>query len=242
MSMRATADLNRIGPASDTLGLEHPARDNSASTGEVDVHFRNLESKLISMIHDADLVVGCAAWLTSTPILDALAGVPHGVSIVVQKEDFLRPDIDSRNGWAERLRRQYEALRATPDRYDMGELVGSLSVACDPSIQPIRCMGNYNSDKFPAWPRMHNKFLVFCRASGSDARLEYPQFIVAPYAVWSGSFNLTKNASLSLENAIVIRNQELVMAYYNEWQQTLSLSEPLDWEIEWVAPEWRIGT
>jgi len=235
-------DLNWIGPDSDSPNVLYLASDNSITTDELEVHFRHLEAKLIHMIKEADLIVGCVAWLTSTPILNALAGVPSGVSIVVQKEDFLRPDIDSRGGWAARLRQRYEALIPTYERYGMGNLVGQLSVSGDASIQPVRCMGNYNTDKSPAWPRMHNKFLVFCQTSepNPDDEMGYPA--INPYAVWSGSFNLTKNANLSLENAIVIRNRAIVEAYYNEWQQVLALSEPLDWTAEWCAPEWRIGT
>ena len=82
---------------------------------------------------------------------------------------------------------------------------------------------------------MHNKFLVFCT-------FEYEPFAYRPYAVWTGSFNLTFNASMSLENVVVIQSPVLAGAYLNEWAQILALSEPLDWEQEWVAPTWRIGT
>ena len=34
----------------------------------------------------------------------------------------------------------------------------------------------------------------------------------------------------------------IVQAYYQEWGQVFALSEPLDWESEWVEPEYRIGT
>ncbi|MGG6325682.1 hypothetical protein ACQ5UC_18795 [Vibrio cholerae] len=71
--------------------------DNSIySSNGINVYFRDLEKHLISHINKADLVVGAVAWLTSESILDALASVKN-VQIVVQKEDFLRPDIYSRN-------------------------------------------------------------------------------------------------------------------------------------------------
>ena len=63
-----------------------------------------------------------------------------------------------------------------------------------------------------------------------------------PYAVWTGSFNLTKNASYSFENAIYTTDSEIVRAYYNEYGQIASMSEPLDWESDWIEPEWRIGS
>src|SRR5665213_1843497 len=87
--------------------------DNSIASADesVIVYFRNLERELIRRIRKARLVVGCVAWLTSDTILQALSEVPRGVSIVVQKEDFLRPDLGSRSGWKTGLRKQYEALK-----------------------------------------------------------------------------------------------------------------------------------
>jgi hypothetical protein len=102
-------------------------------------------------------------------------------------------------------------------------------------------MGNHNSNKNPAFPRMHNKFLVFCRVDILREKT-YPEVDIVPYAVWTGSFNFTMNATMSLENALVLWNRAIAAAYYDEWQQILSLSEPLDWESNWCEPEWRIGT
>jgi hypothetical protein len=104
--------------------------DNSSTSadGSVAVHFRDLERHLIGHIRHARMVVGCVAWLTSDTILRALAGVPGGVSIVVQKEDFLRPDIDCRASWKADLRRLYDGLKRPPERHLLGGLVGSLSV------------------------------------------------------------------------------------------------------------------
>ena len=62
------------------------------------------------------------------------------------------------------------------------------------------------------------------------------------HCVWTGSYNISQTATKSLENAVVIRDQVIAEAYFNEWSQIMALSEPLDWESEWVAPEWRIGT
>ena len=65
---------------------------------------------------------------------------------------------------------------------------------------------------------------------------------VVPYKVWTGSFNFTNNAERSFENAVVLEEPSIVQAYFKEFQQIAALSEPLDWESEWVEPEWRIGT
>ena len=87
------------------------------------------------------------------------------------------------------------------------------------------------------FPRMHNKFLAFC-----DANLTGDEMRLVPRAVWTGSFNMTRNATRSFENAVVLTDPDIVAAYYREWEQILSLSEPLDWTSHWCEPEWRIGS
>lgn len=208
--------------------------------------FKNLEAELLARIDRADVVVGCVAWLTSEPILKALAK-KKGVAIVVQKEDFLRPDTGSTPTWPRYLRGLYEAIQNNLSRYDegwAGTVLHNMSCASDPTIEAIRCVGNYNSDKNPAFPRAHHKFVVFCKEA---APTFHPQIDTAfynfePYEVWTGSFNFTKNAVRSFENAIVTTDQNVVRAYFQEAAQVQALSESLNWESVWVAPEWRIGT
>lgn len=226
--------------------------DNSADTEEISVYFRSLEEKLIEEIKKHDMVVGCVAWLTNENILEAMSTVK--CAIVVQKEDFLRPDTNHPFGWKERLRWMYSRLKMPYDRFELGSLLGSMSTFGDPSIGGVRCVGNHNKEKLPSFPRMHNKFIVLCNVVEPESRYEdvsddegfsdceriYAS--IRPQCVWTGSFNFTQNATLSLENAVIIRNPTIVNAYYDEWEHIEALSEPLDWESEWCAPEWRVGT
>jgi phosphatidylserine/phosphatidylglycerophosphate/cardiolipin synthase-like enzyme len=105
-------------------------------------------------------------------------------------------------------------------------------------MEGVRCVGNYNADKHPAWPRMHNKFLVFCADRGEPG-WPYPD---EPECVWTGSYNMTFNAQKSFENSVIIHDRDIAAAYAWEWSQILAFSEPLDWESRWCAPEYRIGT
>lgn len=123
-----------------------------------------------------------------------------------------------------------------------GNTAATLSTSCEPTLDPIRCCGNYNRDKNPAFPRMHHKFLVFCDVDEIDYSKEGTPKPVHPTKVWTGSFNLTKNAGMSLENAVILTDPALINAYYQEWGWVLSLSEPLNWETDWLTPEFRIGT
>lgn len=237
-------DLNDLNAAfiQTDAGYE-PLQDFStiSEDGKVRVFFKNLEDHLIEYIREADIVVGCVAWLTSPRILRALSKL-KGVSIVVQKEDFLRPDSDPGDNWRKWLNDAYDKLPMGPWRYSYsGTVVSSLSTAVDPNVFPIRCVGKHNSQKDSAFPRSHHKFVVFCKFQ-EEKQYGFLDDKITPYAVWTGSFNFSKTASASFENGVVITDTKIVQAYYKEWGQVFALSEPLDWESEWVAPEYRIGT
>lgn len=226
---------------------------------DVEIVFRDLEDRLVAEIEKSQFVVGCVAWLTNLRILKALARLKNDVLIVVQKEDFLRPDIGvSHIGWKRTLREAYDALGAS-ERFYWGGLIGMLSTFSDQTAQGVRCVGNYNCERKPAFPRMHNKFLILvppilggetssgcsnCGAAllGCYCHDELPAGFLDRASVWTGSFNLTANATKSFENAVILRNRDVATAYYKEFEQIWALSEPLNWESGWSAPEFRIGT
>lgn len=232
-------------PDADVESRSRPLVDyRTSAAATTTVLFRDLEKEAIARIQSADFVVGCVAWLTHPRIIESLRAPRFGASIVVQKEDFLRPDIGrDRSTWKKSLRVAYDSMRCGLDRYSVGGLVGDLSVCYDPTLPALRCVGNHNREKAPAFPRMHNKFLVFCRIRITDEQIYTVQpYPIETYSVWTGSFNFTENATNSFENAVVIDSEEIARAYFNEWQQIVALSEPLDWTSDWVEPEWRIGT
>lgn len=207
----------------------------------VQVYFKNIESHLVRHIECADIVVGCVAWLTSPTILATLAN-KKGVSIIVQKEDWLRPDLHDTGDWRARQRVRYSQLRSELARLDIPfkeSILSEMSYCHDPMLDAVRCVGHNNSLGLAASPRMHHKFIVLCREIETEPHA-YRNY--QPYEVWTGSFNFTKNAALSLENAIVLRDARLVKAYFSEFAQIAALSEPLDWESEWVEPQWRFGS
>jgi hypothetical protein len=249
-------NLNDIVP--DGGSSEHERVKSAISQdGGVKVFFDGLEDALIEQVKQADAVLGVVAWLTSQRILDALA-LKEVVSIVVQKEDFLRPDLYStpnRRAWAHQLREMYERLKCDIGRYWIPYIGEMLSTNGDWGVQAVRCVGNYNRSQAPAFPRAHHKFVTFCRweyveelgrgIDPADSQIEEGEQEIetlVPYAVWTGSYNFTENASKSLENALLITHPEIVHAFLVEYGHILALSEPLDWESDWLAPEWRIGT
>jgi hypothetical protein len=234
-------DLNRlIIPNAD--GPDVPFSDPSTSSddGLVSVYFRNLADRLIEHIQAADIVVGCVAWLTHLDILDALART-KGAALIVQKEDFLRPDLNARDRrvFKQRVRALYDALPEGPQRYAYADcIVSQLSYLGDATLHPVRCVGGHNAERLPAFPRAHHKFVLFCALRDDE---QYGP-LVEPYAVWTGSYNFTANASRSLDNAVVLRDPRFVAAYYQEWAQVVAMSEPLDWTADWIDAPWRIGS
>ncbi len=221
----------------------YDVQDDNSVTGAngVSVYFKDLEKHLISHILEADAVFGAVAWLTHPDILDAMASIQN-TSIIIQKEDFLRPDIDCNNNFRAFLIKKYAQLKNSLYRFDHHNLLSHMSCCSQSDIEPIRCVGNHNREKSPAFPRMHNKFLVFAKVSLEKDNHGYQCTKINPYAVWTGSFNFTKNATFSLENALYITQKEVVDAYYREYGQIAAISEPLNWKSDWMAPEWRIGT
>jgi PLD-like domain len=226
------------------FGLQNPSLQDfsgSKTNVSVQVYFKDIESHLIQHIESADVVVGCVAWLTSPAILAALSK-KSGVSIIVQKEDWLRPDLDDRENWKERHKSRYDLLSSSLTRLDLGlrdTVLRDMSYCHDPTIEAVRCVGNHNSKKAPAFPRMHHKFIVLCREVAVKDN-EYRNY--DPYEVWTGSFNFTKNAASSFENAVVLRDATLAKAFLGEYAQVAALSEQLNWESEWIEPQWQAGS
>src|SRR5262249_12335063 len=164
-------------------------------------------------------------------ILKTLAQVKHGVAIVVQKEDFLRPDLGTENWGKQSLRVLYDDLKSVLDpRIDWPGLINNLSFFGG-GIEPVRCVGNSRNMRQVS-PLMHNKFVVFCKPQFFEQESR-PSFEPRPYAVWTGSFNFTRNAIQSLENAVYIADPRIAEAYYKEWEQIEAVSEQLDWTTEW---------
>jgi len=88
----------------------------------------------------------------------------------------------------------------------------------DENVPAVRCLGSCASKTSKTTTSlMHHKFLVFIKAQ-------------VPVAVFTGSFNMSSNASRNLENALFLRNPHVARLYWQEWMQLLPFSESLDWK------------
>lgn len=231
---------NELGKGIEQLDLSllhHPP------SGHVSVFFRDIEQKLVERIRDADCVFGCVAWLTSEPILDAIAEKSIA-QIIIQKEDFLRPDLASGPYFKARLRTLYSEVAGVYRAHFGSDITVSNTwtiMSEAERVEGVRCLGYRKQYHAEIIPVMHHKFLVFCRYQESPDD-EFPFGSITPYAAWTGSFNFTRNATLSFENAIFIEDGAIAERYLKEWGQLAALSEPLNWEHDYVAPQYWIGT
>jgi hypothetical protein len=219
--------------------VESSFERSSVKSAQMVAHFGDLTGPAIEFIARSSVILGCVAWLTSYPILDALAKVDD-VALVVQKEDFLRPDLGATKAQKTGLRKRYDRLSCDIPRYSMPMPLSEMSYLSDPEVRAVRCAGHGNAPKSQAMPRMHHKFLVRCvnqqtdgGSSPTDLRAE---------AVWTGSFNFSNNGAQSFENAVEIHDEVIAAAYLHEFARVASISEPLDWTSEWAEPTWRIGS
>jgi len=228
------AFIKNAGPESYPLRHAHSHKVSNAD-GSIVAMFDHLPTQLSQEIRQWPVVVGCVAWLTNEEILTALQSREH-VSLLVNKEDFLRPD--SAGSYREaNLRRLYASLPGT-NRY-IHNNAGFYNVCSDPTVEGVRCVG-VSGRRSDVPPRMHHKFLVFCNKVDRLGPLD--EVRVFPRAVWTGSFNFTENGRRSLENAVLIRDAGIASAYYAEWEALLGISERLNWSSEYVDPEYRFGT
>jgi len=230
-------DLNKYTiPTGSTNYVNQEDYSITSTNSDIEIIFRNHKKRLLEIISCYPYVIGCVAWLTDLDILHAMSNMEH-VSIIIQKEDFLRPDsVVGDLDWKQKLRLSYESLPSKFTRTNVDGLINILSYRGNTFLDPVRCMGNMNIENTHAFPRMHNKFLVFTH--GNDSEL----CISEDSCVWTGSYNLSATSARSFENVVVIHDKSVSQAYFKEWNQITALSESLDWTSEWSEPEWRIGS
>jgi|TARA_R110002126_G_scaffold5189_2_gene26976 hypothetical protein len=217
-------DLENIANFNELIGTNHSFKD-----GDVSVYFRGLKDRLISEINNSEMVLGAVAWLTDYDLLEAMSKKP--CQIVLQKEDFLRPDMEvilSRSSKL-KLREAYNNLSFEYTSVSFSNKIFELSYDEIFDIEPVRCFGLLTEKMKHCSPKMHNKFLIFCEFDTNTNKIK-------PKKVWSGSANLTEMSMYSLENAILIDNETIALQYLKEYEYIYYLSESLNWDSTWVSP------
>lgn len=187
-------------------------------TVPIDCRFNNILEILLKCIDESYGIVGCVAWLSHPSILHALQK-KHFIGMVVQKEAFLKPQFKTsdrqRQSWSNNVRMDYKKLPNAP-KYLYDTLGNSIdyhkddekktsSSSSPPNIVYHGELSKTSKSKLHT-SRMHHKFLIFFNSQHKPER------------VWTGSFNFTKNAEMSLENALIITHVDHICnSYLSEW-------------------------
>lgn len=160
-------------------------------------------------------VVGRMAWATDCTALAALGKHARGgVCLVVNKETWLRADDYASLSTALSLDELFLSQHVVPPSY---------GTAVPP--RAVWCAGAVNTEQAISFPRMHCKELVLCYRSAPTP--EQPARGLQPYAVWTGSYNLTVTARSSVESAMVLWSQEIATMAYRQFLSVLARGEPL---------------
>jgi len=189
---------------------------------DIEIYFKNIEKQIINKIKKYNHVVGCIAWLTNENILVELAK-KKSVLIIVQEEDFLRPDtnFDGNNKkWKKKIFKLYNKLKINKENIWLGCGISY----CRTVDSGIRRLGKVNEGKLPAFPRMHNKFII-CYNDKYDNEINGE--------ILTGSYNYTENSNNSLENVVCIKDKKIVSRYYQQFAEIAIMSVSLDWNGEW---------
>ena len=194
-----------------------------------EVVFRGIVKEAVRFISKYDVIVGSVAWLTHPLILQAMYD-RKGVSMLVQKERWIRPDKRSTGSdrWKRRLRASYNKMPSTLQYKGMPSPLTNIQSKVR-TIDAVRCVGMVPKKTDGRAPLIHSKFVVGCNFLRSGT--------LKPTAVWTGSANFTANSERSIENAVILYHGGVAAAYMMEWAQLQALSEPLDWTHRLVTPQ-----
>lgn len=174
------------------------SNEHHLKSSDAECYFRNLEDHLVEFIRESESVVICMAWLTNQKVLKELLEKP--CVLILQNETWL----NKKGGLAKKARDMYQTLRERKDK-----------VVLDKSVEKTRIITDIRVCGMISHPQnMHHKFVV--RIQGG-----------IPTSVWTGSFNPTTNGNESIENALVIHNEQIARAYFQEFLSVKAISKPL---------------
>lgn len=219
--------------------LDHDHMISTTDRMNVSVIFQEIGREMVIKLDltvPGDFVFAAVAWLTSKPILEAMHRAHERgviVLVVVQKEKWLRRG-KTQGEFHKKLRARYDALGE-----HKADTVQNLLSPYHPlaekkwkfdsrtTVSAVRCLGDEVVSEFNA-RRMHNKFVVFgCRnPDGSNTATH----------IWTGSYNFSSSAELSLENAVCIRDELISSQYAREFAAIFLNTEPLDWISKTMSP------
>jgi hypothetical protein len=224
-------DLNAL-PLLTTAGPHTMPNHSGMSTGaQVIWATQDLHSLALKYITASEFVLGCMAWVNDRDILQAMS-LKKGVALLLQKERWLH---NPREQWQYDKLELYNNIRGIPFEAMpwplSGVMQGGIGATAGPlAMPPVRMLGDSRDTK--GRPLMHNKFLIFCRGPNKPE----------PYAVWTGSTNLTFTARRSLENAVIVFDKRMAQSYMQYFCQLYARAEELSSTSATPYQDWIIDT
>lgn len=173
--------------------------DPSCRSGVVQCIFNEIDTFIVGQIQSHDLAVGCTAyWSPDSPIIAALQA-KEIYSLVVSRESSKEIKPPSGNFPIDLLR-DLET-----------ELYGSVGIRPDAEVRAVEYIAKQEiGDRY--FPRLHSKFLVLMDRVGSGYMAR---------KVITGSYNFSRNASVSFENVVCIEDEGIAFAYLRHWYQAV---------------------
>lgn len=205
------------------------------------------EKRIYELIENTKegFILCVVAWFTNLSILDALISAKKRgvmVLIVLQKEDFLRPDDNlekkDKNSFNNILRKKYDSLGIYKTKHknsettiltdflnedgekcndiDEGDICsydwGTDTDRC--YVSAVCCVGNHNQSKNPNHPRTHNNFFVFgCQ---NDVPMSEPMTIGEAYIKYNNLHNNYKDVEIFEEAG----PEDQIRGPYFRWGQS----------------------
>lgn len=223
-------------PIQNDLNKEFARYNHNGGSEFVEVYFQNIKKQLELFIDEADCIVGCVAWITDEDVLKFLSA-KRGVSLVVQKENKSKANWSALTRMSKYFVQEIQAAHTDLLAYYLeksGKNVGAIDL--------FRCVGHVKAkDSKEILPLMHHKFLVDCSLEDVEDEVSpvglKPRKKLVPKRFWTGSYNFSRNAQSSLENALVCEDKAAAECYFGMWQRIYAMSESLKYASNNPEPE-----
>ena len=198
------------------------------------VHTSDICGKLVDIIRNKGAgctVVGCVAWFSNELVLKALIDTADRTLFVVNDENYGLARWKKTLSLYDALPRFQEPLHSAYDHYPTCPLIsldrdakGRKYKRCH--YEAVRAMGNPTMTQQGGGGGfshlMHNKFLVFFKKTGGPDGTKD-----VPCAVFTGSFNVTQNATGNLESVVYIEDDVAAKKLFDYFAIIFMHSNPL---------------
>lgn len=210
-------------------GLNDLFYNVGSGTDDVQIRFNNLESFVVSHIQQSTAVIGCMNWLTSKKIINALANLSGGVSIIIDKCSIHESTPEYKTAFHSLKPLKFKIMNLD-EQYVFGSHYELESMSPNTvNSDAVRVFGTTHK-RYNTRVLMHHKFMIFCSLSDDG--------VITPTSVITGSYNFTENGGYCRENLIHLTGDQYTSGYFGEWRGCFLLSENIDHYKKDINPQY----